>query len=293
MPSARLSGLGRFGTSILLISVAGVVALAACSSSKSTNASASGADSGGATSGGATSAGTSSAGDCVSKANAAVQPYINLPTTLPVGFTPLSKKPAPGSLIFLAGIVPSDQFDAGTMMDAARAIGWTATKINFDGSVEDLNDKFEQAISEKPTVINLAGYPTATIQKPLAEAKAAGIYVGLNSIAAQPTSAPGFAALSNSLQSSAKAGTLNAEILMWESNCKANVAVVTIAGFPTLVSSVTAFTSTLKNSCPECSSSVITLQGEDLGTPAATTQMFRSCNLRPRSNTSTRLSVAR
>ena len=51
--------------------------------------------------------------------------------------------------------IPTDQTSFVAQEAAAKAIGWTAKEISYDGTVADLNAKFEQAISEKPTVITL------------------------------------------------------------------------------------------------------------------------------------------
>jgi ABC-type sugar transport system substrate-binding protein len=217
----------------------------------------------------------------VSDANVALQPYINLPTTLPSGFTSLPHKPGKGSLIILTDTVPAALLDAAESVIAAQAAGWTAKKINFDGSAEDLNAKFEQAISEKPTAIMMSGFPADEMQKPLADAKAAGIYVSLYSLADQPTSAPGFAAQSDGLPVYAKSGSLGADLLMRASNCKGSVAIVSIAGIPALASSVNGFIKTLKSSCLACNYSVVALQIKDLGTPAATTAIVSALQSSP------------
>jgi ABC-type sugar transport system substrate-binding protein len=232
--------------------------LAACTSAGDSGTTASGS---GATSG----AGSA----CMTSAQNHLKPWDALPTALSSAYTPLSKKPtAGGSVIKLVnGSIPADNESYEQQAMAAQAIGWTAKKIVFDGTVEDLNAKYEQAISQKPTAITTSGWPVAALQKPLADAKSAGIVVGLSSVPDQPTSNPGYASNTNGAATAKEIGELQANLFMRDSNCKGSVAIVNLP-FPILKVITDAFQATVSANCPDCKVSYNEVQSKDIGTPA-------------------------
>lgn len=232
--------------------------VAACSSTSSSTS--------GAVAAATNGAGTSS---CVSAADSYLKPWDSLPTTLSSVYTPLSKKPAPGGTVIklVNGSIPSDNESYQQQAIAARTIGWTAKEIVFNGTVEDLNAKFEQAISDKPTAITLAGWPPAALQKPLADAKAAGIVVGFSSVADLASSYPGYASNTNGAVTARQIGELNAYMFMQDSGCKGSVAIFSLP-YPVLTVATDAFQATVKSHCPDCTVSYDSLQASDIGTPA-------------------------
>ena len=98
-------------------------------------------------------------------ANAFLKPWDSLPTSLSSAYTPLTSKPAPGGTVIklVNGTIPSDGQSYQQQTIAAHTIGWTAKEIIFDGTVADLNTKFEQAVSDKPTAIVVSGWPPAAL----------------------------------------------------------------------------------------------------------------------------------
>jgi ABC-type sugar transport system substrate-binding protein len=165
--------------------------------------------------------------------------------------------------------IPTDQTSFVAQEAAAKAIGWTAKEISYDGSVADLNAKFEQAISEKPTVITLSGEPATVIEQPLANAKAAGIVVSMDNILDSPTSNPGFAAMTSGAPTTKLIGELNAYMFMRDSGCKGSVAVFNLP-FPILKVATDSFTQTVHANCPACQVSYNELTTNEIGTPAGT-----------------------
>ena len=149
-------------------------------------------------------------------ANAYLKPWDSLPTQLSSAYTPLAAKPAPGGTVIklVNGTIPSDGQSYQQEAIAAHAIGWTAKEIVFDGTVADLNAKFLQAVSEKPTAIAVSGWPPAALQRPLAAAKAAGVMVALNSVSDLATSYPGYASNTNGAATAKEIGELNAYMFM-------------------------------------------------------------------------------
>jgi len=230
------------------------------------------------TAAGTTVAGATSAaggGDaCVTAAEEFLAPYDELPTELPPDFTPLSKAPAPGgSIINLSnGSIPSDVETADEMVTAAESIGWTASRIIFDGTVEDLNVKFQQAVDQQPTVIAMAGFPVAAVQNSIDSAKAAGIIVSLASIADPVISNPGFAALSNGPDAAKVVEEVDAYLMLRDSACAGHVLTVT-APFPILAVGEEQFDKTITENCPNCKISELEVQPTDIGSPALTNQI--------------------
>ncbi|MCU1655357.1 MAG: hypothetical protein JWO57_13 [Pseudonocardiales bacterium] len=240
------------------------VALVGCSSS--------GGNKGGSSSGGsATSSGTATAGgsDCMTAAQTYLKPWDSLPTSLSSNYKPLGKKPTAGGTVIklVNGAIPADNESFNQQALAAKAVGWTAKKIVFNGTVEDLNAKYEQAIADKPTAITTSGWPVAALQKPLADAKAAGIVVGLSSVSDEPTSNPGYASNTNGAPTAGQIGELNAYLFMRDSQCKGTAAIFNLP-FPILKVATDKFQATVKANCPDCKVSYNEVQAKDIGTPA-------------------------
>ncbi len=248
-----------------LAATAGVAAVAAtlvaCSSGTSSSTASTAAAAA------ATSAsGTSS---CRTAANDYLKSWDSLPTSLSSAYQPLSKKPAPGGTVIklVNGTIPSDNESYQQQAIAAQAVGWKAKEIIFNGTVEDLNAKFEQAISGKPTAITVSGWPPAALQRPLADAKAAGIVVGLSSVSDPATSYPGYASNTNGAATAKQIGQLNAYMFMRDSGCKGSAAIFNLP-FPILVIATNAFQATVKAHCPDCTVSYNEVQSSNIGTPA-------------------------
>lgn len=223
---------------------------------------------------------TSAAG-CVSKAEAFLKPWDALPTKLPAGYTPLAKKPTPGgTIIRLVGPIASDNTSQRAQAVAAKTIGWTAKKITYNGSVEDLNAKFEQAISQKPTVISVSGQPAAGMQGPLADAKAAGIVVSLDNVVDRPVANPGYAVLTAGSETAKLMGQLNAYLFMRDSKCTGAVAIFDLP-FPILKVQTDSFTATVKANCPACKVDYNALQISQIATPAGTSAMVSKLQSSP------------
>ena len=254
---------------------AAAVTLVACSSGTSTSTSGSAAAAAATTSGSATSS-------CVAAANAYLKPWDTLPTSLSSAYTPLTTQPAPGGTVIklVNGHIPSDNESFQQQAIAAQAIGWKAKEIVFDGTVADLNAKFQQAISAKPTAITVAGWPPAALERPLAAAKAAGIVVGLSSVSDPASSYPGYASNTNGAATAKQIGQLNAYMFMRDSGCKGSVAVFNLP-FPILKVATDEFQATVKAHCPDCTVSYNEVQSSDIGTPALTSAVVSKLQSSP------------
>lgn len=256
------------------VATAAAVALAACSSNTGTGASAA---TGSSLTGG-TDAATSA---CLAAADAYLASYQTLTSALPASYTALPSKPAAsGSVVHLVGPLPTELALSNAQGAAVKQLGWKFDVVNFNGSVEDLNAKFEQAVSMKPTMITLSGFPVAAISKSLDDAKKAGVVVVLADISDSPSGYPGFAGVVEGATTYTKVGELNAYQFMKASNCHGSAAIFSLA-YPILTVGTDAFTNTVKAHCPACSVSISNLQGKDLGTTAATSAIVTRLQSNP------------
>jgi ABC-type sugar transport system substrate-binding protein len=255
--------------SVATIGIVLALPLAACSSSKSSDVA---AGTGSATtSAAATSSAASPTSACVAAAQTFLKPWDTFATSLPQTYVPLAKRPAAGGSIvtLINGTIPSDEQRYEAQKTAAQAVGWTDKVIVFDGTVEDLNSKLNQAIATKPTAIAVSGWPAAAIEAPLAKAKSAGIIVGLGTTPDQPTGNPGYAVNTNGGPTSKLIGEINAYEFLRDSNCKGDVAIFNLP-FPILKVATDEFMSVIKANCPDCKVSYSEIEAKDIGTPAAT-----------------------
>jgi ABC-type sugar transport system substrate-binding protein len=217
----------------------------------------------------------------MTKAEDFLKPWDTLPTKLPAAYTALAKTPTPGgTIIRLVGPIPTDNDSQAAQVEAAKTIGWTAKKISYNGSVEDLNAKFEQAISEKPTVIAISGQPATGVAQPLAHAKAAGIVVSLDNIVDPPTANPGYAVLTSGDKTAKLIGELNAYMFMRDSKCAGSAAIFDLP-FPILKVSTDAFRATVKQNCSACKVSYHSLQVSQIATPAGTSAIVSALQSSP------------
>jgi ABC-type sugar transport system substrate-binding protein len=270
------SGVSRTGRVVrwTAVGVVGALVASGCSSSSSKA-------SGGSRSGSATDSA------CLTATQKFLVPWSTPPTSLPAGFTPLSEKPAPGGTIIkvIRAAVPAEQEGAQAQAEAAKSIGWTAKTISYNGSVEDLNAKFMQAIAEKPTIITSASTDPASIAQPLAAAKKAGIVVQISSSPTTgPSGYPGYAAGSGGPQLLAQIGDIMANWVMNDSGCKANVAVATLAGLPTQEGMAKKVRADLSATCSSCKSSYVPLQPADVGSPKVTNAIVSALQAHPSIN---------
>jgi hypothetical protein len=216
------------------------------------------------------SSGSSAVAACQANAKAILKPWQTLPTTLPAGLTPLSEPPPKGGTIIkmtLAGL-PADQTVFQGIQQAAAAIGWTAKQISWNGTIQDLNSKMMQAVSEKPTIIALSSQPTAALQQPLKAAKAAGVVVEVEGADRPPITYPGYAATS---LTDVTFDTMSQVMAAWVANdsaCTAHVAYVTLQGIAPQEYSANTFKSGLAKLCPNCKSTIYQVQESEIGSPA-------------------------
>jgi ABC-type sugar transport system substrate-binding protein len=261
--------------------------LAACSSSgTTTNNSAPGVTtSGGPTAVAATSGGasTSSGSGCAASAAAAVAKYESLPTSLPSSLTPLPEKPKAGTIIKLTnGTLGTDIASGAALIQAAQAAGWKGESLVYDGTVADMNAKWQQAVAEHPNAIIGAGPPAASLESSLAASKAAGIMTNLLASTDVPGQGNDLTSVTLGSQVFSEEGVLNADLMLNDSKCSTSAqALVLTLPFPALQVSQDAFVKTVASLCPACKVTTKSLDPTAIDTPAAVQAVVASLEADP------------
>jgi ABC-type sugar transport system substrate-binding protein len=237
-------------------------------------------------SGSTTTAGPGSAAEtaCLTATNNFLKPYDSLPTALPTELTPLPAKPKPGGLIvrIVNGQIAGDVTGGQAVVQAARAVGWTGKAIVYDGSVQDLNAKFEEAISMKPTAIVTAGLPASSIAQPLADAKKAGIITNLFGVTDAPNATAGPTSVTSGAAAFKLAGEINAYLALRDAGCKSADMLVANLPYPSLVAEQNGFQQVIAAHCLSCKVTIKPLQSADVSSAAATGAIVSSIQANPK-----------
>jgi ABC-type sugar transport system substrate-binding protein len=207
---------------------------------------------------------------CMQRASAFLKSWDTPATSLSADYPRLpGPPPAHGTIVRMTGPLPTEQQSTDAMIAAAKTIGWTGEAVQFDGSVEDLNQKLEQEIAQKPAIIVESGFPVSSIARPVQEARAAGVIIVAADIADTPTTYPGFSAVMASGPTYQTEGEINAYEFMLQSDCHGQAAIFDLP-YPILKVGADAFTATVDKQCPACKVSYTLVQASDVNTPAAT-----------------------
>ncbi|WP_326835055.1 substrate-binding domain-containing protein [Amycolatopsis rhabdoformis] len=216
-------------------------------------------------------AATAETAACRKQADEFLAPYTRPAETLPPQLTALARRPEPGgSVIQISnGSLPQDVTTANATVAAAHTIGWAGKVLITDGSVEDLNAKWQQAIAEHPTAI-IGSTSSDPIRTALSSARRAGILTALNAASDPPDDRTGPDVVNNGSTEYAHLGEVNAYTVLRDAGCVPTGVVVVSLQFPVLQAEADKFKETLLAHCPKCEVTVKTLQNGDVGTPAAT-----------------------
>lgn len=235
------------------------VGLAACTSSaKSTtsNSSTTNQSSGAASSTGSTDTGLAAAQAVVAK--------YTTPTS-DIGVTiPLNSKPQTGiKFAFLQCELESCTYELTAVKAATAALGWQLITIAEKSA--DPASAFQQAIDAGANYIASTGEAPALYKTQAAEAKAKGIKI----LSCYDTTVPDPA--SSNIYSQCgdttfvtKTGPLMADWAVVNSNANAHILVVSVPSFPVLKAETDAFEAELKQNCPKCSATDLSVSINDL-----------------------------
>lgn len=246
-------------TSVGLAVVTALALTAACGSSSSSS-------SGGTPSGGTTGAnGAAVGGTDVAAAQSAVDGFLKVPTS--IGLTQqLTKTPPTGKKMIITETPEPVTIKVNDgMVAAAKALGWTVSRIEIGTGAEDPEKALDAAIDQKPDIIVQTGAPASQIRSGLARAKADKIVV----LRSDNTDPPGIdGTIVNTGIDGAKQtgtwGTMMADYVVAQSKGKADVIVVNFPVYPILTAFANGFDKELKAKCPSCKTTRLDQQVSDL-----------------------------
>ncbi|MET0999223.1 MAG: substrate-binding domain-containing protein [Marmoricola sp.] len=186
-----------------------------------------------------------------------------------LGLEPLSAKPEPGKhVIYLANSkAPTDVTNGEYVMEAVETLGWTGDTINYEGDPASLSEALDQAVNEKPDAVVLSGQDPSAYANSLKKAGEAGVpvFVGGVPVAPEGMDKGGLTGVSLGSEFLTVEGAVSADWIIRDSGGTANVAVVTLAGFPTLEAEHKGFADELKKNCPSCKEQVVEVQISEIG----------------------------
>jgi len=243
--------------------------LAACSSSSK-----GGGGSSSAPAGGSSSASGGSSG--LAAAQKLIDTYSKNPTADQIGvaggpaLTPLSKKPDPGKLVVMISAAnPTSVNTAIGVQAATQALGWSYKNIVPGNGPQAEQDAFASALqlSPKPYAIHINAFPKVDYAPQLAQAKAAGIYVSVDSNSDAPRTGDGIEDNIDPSQGTKLDMQLVAAGLAVTQQAKATkVLLVNVPAFPVLTLLATEFKDALSEYCPACSTTQYDAQLTEVGT---------------------------
>jgi ribose transport system substrate-binding protein len=252
--SAADGGKRRLWLAALLAVVVGAFVVAGC-----------GSDDNG-SSGSSSASSTPAANSSVQQAQAAVQPYLSAPKTIG-NDVPLSKKPPAGKkVVALSCTLDVCASWRSYVAGAAKALGWTATGMGFDGTPEDTLKKVEQAVSQKPDGIVINGVPRSTYEAAASAAKAANIPIVTQMGELEGAATPPFIAVQYQAAQFDKMSDITGNWVIADSKGKANALLLAYANFPLSERITDTTKKTIDDNCSACTTKKLRVQAADTGT---------------------------
>jgi ribose transport system substrate-binding protein len=235
----------------------------------------------------ATQASATSAGaNCMQQASAAVNnarkqlPLVGPPST--VNMVPLK-----GKTLWIISIDNTPWVQEGVSgFDAAtKAIGAHAKFISANGSITAANQGIAEAIAQKAGGIAIWAIDPRNVSGELSQAKAAGIpVIDVNAVSLSPTApTPNASGIFGHVGTDwTKVGTLFADYMLQQTNCKLDDVIFSISSIPIFVTAQKAVQKEVARLCPTCKT---TVEDMDLATvatslgPQAQTAVTRDPNV--------------
>jgi ribose transport system substrate-binding protein len=239
---------------------AATVAFAGCSSSKNNAGTTS------STTAGSSGTTASSSGGVSSSVASTVSQFEGSPN---LGLNPLSATPPTGkSLVYLANTnAPTDVMNGQAATAAAQLLGWHMKTIGYAGDPATLATALGEAVAQKPDGVLISGQDSAAFSSALQKADQAGVPVFVGGVPDTATgmSAGGLEGVSLGPNFLATEGKISADWIIKDSGAKANVAIVTLPAFNTLVAEDKGFSDELTAQCPSCTYTTVNAQLTDIG----------------------------
>jgi ABC-type sugar transport system substrate-binding protein len=217
---------------------------------------------------GAQSGAAAAGGQGVQDAKAFVQKWSATPTSIGLD-EPLAKRPEPGKRIahIRCPIEGCEAIYTG-LSEASSPLGWTVEPFNMDNTPEGVNQAFEAALARKPSGIVISGIPEQVYKQNLDAAKAAGIPVVSLSVKDQATGMDGngIIATINQASQTERFGELVGNWIVADDNGEgSDVAIFSVANFPTLTPFAKTVEQIVNKGCPECKTQIVNVQTTDIG----------------------------
>jgi ribose transport system substrate-binding protein len=168
-----------------------------------------------------------------------------------------SPKPATGKTVYVISCSPDTegcQRDVRAAVDAMKTIGWSAKRLDSNGTPANFASLMDQAINGGADGIIDASFPTAAIQKQIDTAKSKGIpVVSMLSGNAAPNIGKGFKGgfFTEVDTSSDKQGQLASDWIVSQTNGNAKIGLINEPAFPIQNKRVDAFKAQFKR-CGGC-----------------------------------------
>jgi ribose transport system substrate-binding protein len=239
-PEGQSAPVGRRGVVALLVAIAAMMLVAAgCGGDDDESSSSSSAGGDGARSSTAQ----------LDKARQIVEKAETRPTQI-TQTDPIDKPIPEGKKItYISCGVEACAVQGDILAEGGAILGWDVKTINTDGSPERVNGAFESAIRDGADAVILQAASKAALEKPLADAKKAGVeFVTCCSVDPPGT----YLVNTGTVEQGGRIGEMHAAKMIVDSNGKANVLVVDLSAFQILGEVANKFKSTLEELCPDC-----------------------------------------
>jgi ribose transport system substrate-binding protein len=256
----------RWRRASVLLAVAAVLSLVACSSSNSSS------------SGVASSTSSSASGSGLSAADQAglakAQALVASQTQEPTAITDTAKitKPIPAGLTidFVPCGSPECTLEGAIVKKAASMVGWNTVVLSNDGTPQGDKAAFGQAVRNKAAAVLYTAIPASTFASYLPALKANGTFISACCVTdpVGPSTGIGF-----SIDDPAEVGPVGGAQAAWiaaDSKDKANSVFVNIPAFAILASQATYFKSGMATYCPTCGVNEIDIALANLSSAPAT-----------------------
>jgi ribose transport system substrate-binding protein len=204
----------------------------------------------------------------VQQAKAFVEKWSKTPKSIGLK-EPLSKAPAEGKTIshIRCPIEGCEAIFTG-LDEAAQVLGWQVEPFNMDNTPEGVNQAFQSALERRPDGIVISGIPAQVYQQHLDRAKAEGIPVVSLSVVDKATGMDGngIIATINQAEQTERFGELVGNWIVSDDNGEGNdVAIFTVANFPTLQPFAETVKRIVGELCSECGTEIVNIQVTDVG----------------------------
>lgn len=217
------------------------------------------------------SSGVAKAG--LASADAAIQKWSAVPTSIPQTAALPSAPPTGKSVVFISNGIPATEQEAQGVQAAATAAGWNFSTVSFNSTnPATLTSALQTALTKKPTAVITIGTPPDQLPASITQAYAsAGVPIVAGSTVPVTPSKYIWGPADGPPQFTLTGGII-ANWFVANSKGKGQVLFVNVPTFPILQPELTGFQSTVKKNCPACRVTVLnaTLSEVDAGAVPAT-----------------------